>query len=450
MLAVELRGDARLRMRARQALADLDPHAALAAAREALRRGVPPPDAPRALRPSTSVSIDLDVDVWVEHLDGRVERAASAPSRAPIVLPPHVRWWVQPSGPIEPETLARACVEAEVDGVALGGPDVSTQLAAVAEACPRTLRSVTITSPPGVLDRGTVSLIATLPGLEWLTLRDSALGTEEIASLAAARLRWLSIDGAALHDQSLSALAPLTDLRGLELTRAPGLVGPGLAAIAALPRLELLSLRGATSLRGEGVAELARARGLRVLDLSDCPLVDALGLRALASGPVSAGLTELNLGWCDRIGQDTLSLLEHLPALERLSVGGWHLGDPAVLALARVPRLRRLSINAPLATSAGVDRLPGDFEELRLHLPAVSAPALAALIRRSPGLEHVTTRAPRVDAGVLAALGGGERLMTCELEQRTHDAPSLAPLRGLPRLARLRLGSAAFPRDIRC
>ncbi|MBX3472636.1 MAG: hypothetical protein KF878_37770 [Planctomycetes bacterium] len=204
MLASTLRGDARVRARLRQALADHDPAAVEAARREAARRGAPPPDdlldEPLAW-PGRVIDLDLPLDVWAELADGRTLRVGSTPCLGGVVFPAHVRWWVTPTAPIEPNDLADAVEQAEVAGLALHEPAARAQLAAVAARRPASLRHVSVTADD--LGPGLVEQVAALPGLEALTLHDRQLA-----------------------DDGLRALAPATALRELAVRQAPSTTPP--------------------------------------------------------------------------------------------------------------------------------------------------------------------------------------------------------------------------------
>ncbi|MCO5169356.1 MAG: hypothetical protein M9894_23680 [Planctomycetes bacterium] len=448
MLAPSLRGDARVRVRLRHALASHDPAAVEAALREAARRGAPPPDdlldVPLA-RPGRVLDVDLPLDVWAELPDGRTLRVGSTPCLGGAEVPAHLSWWVTPAGPIAPDALADAVEQGEVAGVALDGPDARAQLAAVLARRPATLRRLSVTLDD--LGPALLGQVAALPGLEGLTLHDRQLADDGLRALAPATgLRELSVVEGAFDDAALAALAGLTRLRRLELRLAPLLRGPGLATVAGLPRLERLSLAFSPELQ-LGVAELAVASRLRSLDLRGCWVGDD-GLRALVRGPVARSLRELSLG-CYGIDDRGFGLLPALEQLESLSIFEVESGDAAMHAAAALPGLRCLELVTGEVSERAASR-PGGLSLERLRLfPARLAPGVVSrIVRRSPFLRELVlgVRCPPADGEVISALARCRDLE--ELELTLTARFTISALSCLQRLRRLRLRSPAAAGDL--
>jgi uncharacterized protein (TIGR02996 family) len=166
------------------------------------------------------------------------------------------------------------------------------------------------------------------------------------------RLRGVSRLGLAschLVDERIRPLCAsdnLGDLCGLDLSNNEvGNAGAAVLAEAGFGPLECLNLKD-NRVGEPGLTALTRAawaESLRRLDLGGNLVLDS-GLAALLSSPSLAGLESLDLN-VTGIGRDTAFRLAEGPLqrLHSLSLGGNHLGDEPIIALANSPALANLT-----------------------------------------------------------------------------------------------------------
>lgn len=450
-------GDALCRARARASWRDPDDReAAERATRELLRRGAPVPRELLAHRPTLPprvVDVDLPLWVYVERRDGSVELVGTTPRPGGVHLPEHVRWWVQPWGKVEPESLVRALQDHAIDGLELDLRQHAL-LAPVLEAAPAALRRLKLQRVHWELPllRG----IAALPGLDALHLtspelpwRDDGspdLDDEALATaLRGTRLVELGLAGTAVGDDGLRVLADQPALRQIELQGLEGVTGRGLRHAAELRRLEEVAIRGCPALDDAGLAELAPARALRRLAVVGGTRFDGRGLRWLAVSGALDSLEGLELAG-EGLAEDRLGALCELPRLSSLTLGGSRLGDRAAELAGRVEALRRLSLRLAGVTGAGLAHL-GGLE--RLEVQAADPAGLAGVTQRSPGLVELTLHGAAVSIELLRAIVSLERLEVLRIEAGPGARPSYAGLGRAPRLARLRVGDDVSDEDVR-
>lgn len=268
-----------------------------------------------------------------------------------------------------------------------------------------------------------------LPALRRLDLASSfGWGGEALDGIARiASLEELDLSGQfALHPEDLLHLARLQRLRVLRLadvngcwpiSRHPppdwlqerGIDDRVLAALASLTRLEELDLSRCTKLTAGGLAALAAVPNLRRLDLGQCQVTDALLER------LPAGLTGLRLYGCDLRGTG----LARFAAMEFLDLSHCRQVDDATLAV--LPQsLRRLD----LAACSGI-----------------TADGIAHL-RRLTRLEHLSLSfLPALRHRALPPLRDLATLRRIELMGVTAGDEALADLADLPHLAEVVLDS---------
>jgi hypothetical protein len=123
--------------------------------------------------------------------------------------------------------------------------------------------------------------------------------------------------------------------------------------VPSLSHLQLLLLRNTPQLSDEGVAELARLPQLRNLALID----QQIGGEALRSLVQSTQLTALDLRMCHRLGVEDLAALTAMPMLADLKLGGYSVNDDQLAVVARLPHLRRLTVEDAAITVNGLRRL---------------------------------------------------------------------------------------------
>lgn len=156
----------------------------------------------------------------------------------------------------------------------------------------------------------------------------------------------------------LDALADWPTLGRLQHLSLPASTTPeGLASSFPFPTeaLRSLSLVNASAVRRDPTVVLRVAPSLTRLDLSGCALGDD-GLQALLAHPSSGGLVELGLARCSLTDASVPLLLERLPRLVRLDLGGNLLTDRGAhgfIASGRLPGFGRLELRNERLTPAG-------------------------------------------------------------------------------------------------
>ena len=274
----------------------------------------------------------------------------------------------------------------------------------------------------GATDR-TLEVLAELPALERLSLASTRVTDAGVAHLARCRqLRALNLIWTRTGDGAVRALAGLESFR--ELVTGVLTTDPGIAALREIPayrswmggdlevgltsyrtRPNQVTLYGAFSDRGlgalqglDGLAGLnlagkqtaVTARGLEVL--TRLPRLAWLALDADdATIPVVARIPGLRfLGIQDTVaGDDGFEALAGCATLESLWGRRCHnLGRRGFVALARLPKLARLSVSCLNVDDAGVSALPS-FPALKELMPMDIPDAGYRHIGKCAGLESL-------------------------------------------------------------
>lgn len=221
--------------------------------------------------------------------------------------------------------------------------------------------------------------------------------------------RRLTPSRAALHDEILSHIPALSTLRQLSLPLSGGLTRAGLAAITQSLSLTALAFN-ATRLSDCALADLAPLHQLRELEISNCAWVRDQDLEALLADEALPRLRKLGLHRTAITGA-ILPRLCGFPALDELDLGDLFTDAALLEDLVRRGRLKSLSFFGSrlgddvlelLASSSSLERL-----EL-CHCPGISLNGLRAL-RSCPRLEYVSALYCGVDQqGLKDALPGVE------------------------------------------
>jgi hypothetical protein len=210
-------------------------------------------------------------------------------------------------------------------------------------------------------------------------------GLKHLAGLS--KLKSVTLSGELLTGRGFDHLTGLSALEELTLYSAKKLSGEGVAHIAKMKNLNSLALRWADALADEHLAQIAKLSALRQLDIWNCPRVTDKGLAHVAT---LANLEELSLSKAavtpegiaqlarlkklqeisfgyTTIDGDALTPLSQIVSLEYVDLHGIDITDNGLLALAKLPRLKRVYASSCRgATADGVDkfkaRLGGDFE----------------------------------------------------------------------------------------
>lgn len=224
----------------------------------------------------------------------------------------------------------------------------------------------------------------------------------------------------------------------------------------------VVDVRGGPGFDDATMAAVARLMSLEQLELGDCPVTDA----GLAAG--LAGLGRLKrLEFHDGNSQLTRAIIPavaRLDALEKLVLraGMMTLDDADLGQLARLRRLREVSLRGPAITDAGLDllaTLPA-LEHLHLELTGVTEVGLGYLarcktlrslflvgaevktlepLRNLPNLESITVWQCPLASAWTTPVAGLDRLKALTLPGAPIRDAGLAHLGGLPALENLDL-----------
>lgn len=246
-----------------------------------------------------------------------------------------------------------------------------------------------ITDNLDVTDRG-VALLATLPHLERLSLKDRVTDAslEHLAQVKS--LKWLHLQGCPITDKGLAALASLSNLEFLQISRTH-VTGDGLSQLVGLPNLTILMVDfGDRDSQPAGLQPHLRAIG-KLKQLKD--------LRIRGDGLTSRDLQDLT----------------SLRAVEKLDVD-LPVDDEGAVHLAGLDQMRGLQISQGVLTDIGIKRLAnlrnlkyllvsGHFtdksltnlekmrslEMVRLYSPYVTENAVKSLASKLPSLQSASS-----------------------------------------------------------
>lgn len=224
------------------------------------------------------------------------------------------------------------------------------------------------------LSRG-LPLLAALSSLQELWITRADLGGRALEPLrACSSLRSLWLRECTLDEGSFASLRGVDTLVDLHVWAPAG--DAALARLAELASLEVLELDGG-SLTDAGLAELARLTTLRALDVRGARRVTDRGAAALGA---AKHLTRLTLTGARGVHGECFS---SLPAsLAELDLASCAILDEHLAGLARLERLRGLSLSGTKVTDAGIASLSALFpalETLELDRTRVTAAGLAEL-----------------------------------------------------------------------
>lgn len=315
--------------------------------------------------------------------------------------------------------------------------------------------------------------ISNLTALEDLDLHGTAIRDDSVPHLARLKkLRRLDLQGTSITDAAIDTLSQLTELESLNLYRTQ-ISNAGLARLARLTRLRDIDVRytrvtasGYEALRaalprariqfagggGRAVSKLTPPAGndaatlqawIRKIggsvnaaegrvSLRGVPLTEA-ALAALARLP---GLRALDLE-ATEIGDGAMPGIAAIATLEELSLNSTQLSDAGLAALGTLPKLRRLSVDNTYVEGASFARWPAaaPLEELSL-LGAPTGDAAMPALARFARLRRLVLAESDVTAAGLAALTS---LPLEHLDLAAADVNDDAPLDRFPRLRWLSL-----------
>jgi uncharacterized membrane protein len=216
------------------------------------------------LSPGRAVSSELIRRVWLpaDHADVMPPRGQRPLTPADAGL---LRWWIdsgasfeQPLGELDVPPDVRPIVEARLGPIVRGGPTIpAVSLAAPEPARVAAIRERGVDLRP--IADGSPFLEARLTG------RDPAADDARVESLAALapHILWLALADSAITDAATTAIARMTNLTRLDVSRT-AITDKGIAALAPLAQLESLNLYGTKVTDGAATALVALPRLRRV------------------------------------------------------------------------------------------------------------------------------------------------------------------------------------------
>jgi hypothetical protein len=253
----------------------------------------------------------------------------------------------------------------------------------------------------------------------------------EIAALGARCIRnaagetiGVDLSDAWVTDDDLAKLARLPRLESINLAFTK-ITDVGLEHLAPLGNVRVLDLDHAESVTDEGVAHLKHWRRLEHLNLRGTKVTSS------AFEPISlmTGLRSLDVGH-SRVNDDLFDELEDLDHLERLSFGGNKMSGAALAFLKALPALRELSVSGRQRTDSGLWSVAvTDFN--------------VGQIAQVQGLEVLDLGETSVSDRGIAELGRLKDLRTLDLRATRVTGKGIAALAGLPGLRHLKLWRAA-------
>jgi hypothetical protein len=228
--------------------------------------------------------------------------------------------------------------------------------------------------------------------------------------------------GAVMSDELLGKLKALPKLRELDIGATRSITPAGMKGLAGLSSLQKLTAYG-LSHDGKG--------------LGDAVIQSVVGLKSLR---------ELHLNQCGTTDAG-LRLLEAMPQLTLLDVCAEpRLTDAAIASIARLKRLKSLSLNSYVGTGDGWMRFSADalrslaglrdLEHLHLVGQAVAPETLTF-----PRLRSLSLGAASVGDACAARIAEGRRLQALDLVYTAISDEGLRTIAGLPDLRRLNLDS---------
>jgi internalin A len=308
--------------------------------------------------------------------------------------------------------------------------------------------------PAGLNDLGARTTKNAAGEVTAVDLSNAWLSDADVALLAQLpKLESINLSYTKITDLGLEHLAPLQNVKHLDLYYAEAVTDLGIAHLKHWKNLEYLNVRGTkvTSSLFEHVANMSQ---LAFLDVGHSRVNDDL-FEALDSLP---RLAHLSFGG-NKMSGVALPLLNSFPALKSLSVAGqqrtdsglWSVAvsDFNVAQIAQIGRLEVLDLGGTGLTDRGVAELAKlkNLQTLDLHGTRVTGKGLAALAVL-PHLRHLKLwQARGIDDTAVPALLEMKALTALELPETGLTAGGLLQLSAHPSLKQLYLGGLALSPD---
>jgi internalin A len=211
--------------------------------------------------------------------------------------------------------------------------------------------------------------LVALKSLHALAIHDASAGDDALGAICAmTHLEKLVFDSGAITDGGLKSLGSLKELTELSLPGcARNLHGTGFEALRDITTLRMLRVAG-SGIDDDGAKQIGKLVTLEQLDLAHT-WISVKGLADLA------GLTNLkllNLSRCQRLRATDMAPLAGISSLEVVSLNGCRIGDRAVDALKKLPKLKFLQLDNTDVTPAAIRMLRDTLRQARVVSPALA------------------------------------------------------------------------------
>ena len=399
----------------------------------------PSPPAPRPVpvvvtaKPVSPWPMPVRVMTWTRDGIVQVGELPDSPPAQPITTP----WFVEPTRALDAASFAKLVVALRSEHV----PGLSLRdqpIAPVAELVDLPELTALVLDDAPVDD-------AVLAGLQLslvrLYLARTGIDDAGIAKLVAGQphLEVLDVEGCAIGNASLSAIAQLADLHALDVagTNIDDTGGPALGSLA---KLEILDL-GHTKIGAKTIAAI-RPLALRELFVPQTRVGKEIAtLAGYAPGLVRFDATTLaseykptdaDLGW-----------LASAPNLVEAGMSGSQVHDKLVMAIAALPELREIRVaNTPITIAA----IRAIAKRTELHeVDVADTPvddAAAATLVALPDIRMLRVDGTPIDGRRVRRRGAGhEARRALRARARTSRMPAPSILDKLPKLVALGLGT---------
>lgn len=225
-----------------------------------------------------------------------------------------------------------------------------------------------------------VPILSSMKDLRALDIMGTNITSNGIKDLlSGTTLDELHIGGDLVDDGAILAVASTPSLKGLEISRVPGVSEKSLARLAALPELRILGLDGIEL----GPRLLVALRGFPALQELSLSRVDLS--RELLRGVSALDLAGLEIARTD-LDDGQLEKIVSMRGLRSLTLKFCGTNDRQLKIIGRAGRLERLSIVSQELTGSGLEALPPGLQTLDLRRSfKVSSAKLQAFRRSHPG-----------------------------------------------------------------
>ncbi|MCA9801115.1 MAG: protein kinase [Cyanobacteria bacterium HKST-UBA02] len=225
-----------------------------------------------------------------------------------------------------------------------------------------------------------VPVLASMKDLRALDMMGTNITSGGIKDLLSrTSLDELHIGGDLVDDSAIQAVASTPSLKGLEISKAPGVSEKSLTKLAALPELRILGL-DAIEFGSRMLGALKGFPALQELSLSRIDLS-----RELLKGVTGLNLTGLEIARTD-LDDSQLEKIVSMKSLRSLTLKLCGTSDRQLKIIARAGKLERLSIVSPELSGSGLEALPPGLQKLDLRRSfKVSTAKLQAFRQSHPG-----------------------------------------------------------------